>query len=192
MSILREIVTALFGTYRLARRDPDALNYFNISLEGFYHSFLAMILAVPLFAFENAIDYRGIPTDTGLGSFLFLLCIALLVSWGGYLSVMAVLARFMDFADRYSVFVIVYNWVQFAIILIWLPISVIATGILPADIAPVLTLLFIVATYALLWYLIKVTLNVSAMVAVGLAFLEFLIVVLIQGIFSKWLFTAPV
>ena len=191
MTIFREIITSLVGAYQLARRNPDALSYFNISMEGFYRSFLAMILAIPLFAIENAIDYRDIPTETSMGSFLFLLCIALLVSWGAYLSVMAVLARFMGFSDRYSVFVIVYNWVQFAIILIWLPISVIATGILPDNIGPVLTLMFIAATYALLWYVLKVTLNVSGMVAVGLAFLEFLIVVLIQGIFSEWLFTAP-
>jgi hypothetical protein len=125
-------------------------------------------------------------------AFLILLCIALLVSWGSYLLVMAVFARYMGFPDRYSLFVIVYNWVQFAIILVWLPISIIANGILSESFSGMMTLLFIAMTYALLWYVLKVTLQITGMMAVGFAFLEFLIVVLIQGLFSQWLFTAPV
>jgi hypothetical protein len=192
MISLREIVNSLFGAYQLARRDPNALNYFNISTEGFYRSFLAMVLAVPLFAIENSIDYRKVPTETEIIPFLVLLCIALLVSWGAYLVIMAVFARYMGFSDRYSVFVIVYNWMQFAIILIWLPLSIIATGILSGSIAATMTLLFIAATYALLWYVLKITLNLTGLMATGFAFLEFLIVILVQAAFSSWLFTAPV
>ncbi len=192
MISIREIVNSLFGAYLLARRDPHALTYFNMSMEGFYRSFLAMILALPLFAIENSIDYRKIPTDTSIVPFLLFLCLALLVSWGSYLAIMAVLARYMGFSDRYSVFVVVYNWMQFGIILIWFPISIIATGMLPENIAATMTLLFIAATYALLWYVLKVTLNLTGLLAVGFAFLEFLIVVLVQAIFSEWLFTASV
>ncbi|MZR29362.1 hypothetical protein [Sneathiella litorea] len=188
----REIVNSLYGAYLFARRDPNALSHFNISMEGFYRSFLAMILAIPLFAIENSIDYRKISTDTAIVPFLLLLCLALLVSWGTYLLIMAVLARYMGFSNHYSVFVIVYNWMQFAIILLWLPISIIATGVLPESFSSTMTLFFIAATYIFLWYVLKVTLNLSGMTATGFAFLEFLIVILIQGIFSEWLFTAPV
>ncbi|MCC3303555.1 hypothetical protein [Sneathiella sp. HT1-7] len=191
MTSIREIVNSLFGVYLLARRDPHALAYFNMSMEGFYRSFLAMILALPLFAIENSIDYRKVPTDTSIVPFLLYLCLALLISWGSYLAIVAVLARYMGFSDRYSIFVVVYNWMQFGIILVWFPISIIATGIFPENIAATMTLLFIAATYALLWYMLKVTLNLTGMTAVGLAFLEFLIVILVQSIFLEWIFTVP-
>ena len=77
MVSLKEIVNSLYGAYLLARRDPDALSYFNISTEGFYHSFAAMILAVPLFIFESAIDYKALATETAIVPFLLLLCLAL-------------------------------------------------------------------------------------------------------------------
>lgn len=190
MISIREIVNSLFGVYLLARRDPHALTCFNMSMEGFYRSFLAMILALPLFAIENSIDYREIPTDTSIVPFLLYLCLALLISWGSYLAIVAVLARYMGFSDRYSIFVVVYNWMQFGIILVWFPISIIATGIFPENVAATITLLFIAASYALLWYMLKVTLNLTGMTAVGLAFLEFLIVILVQSIFLEWIFTA--
>ncbi|MAZ02079.1 MAG: hypothetical protein CMN56_02965 [Sneathiella sp.] len=190
MVSLREITSSLYGAYMLARRNPDALSYFNISTEGFYHSFAAMLLAVPLFIFENAIDYKSIGTETSLISFLFLLCFALWISWGAYLAVMAILARFMGFSDRYSVFVIVYNWVQLALIIVWFPLSIIASGILPVELASGINLVFIVITYAYLWYIIRVTLNVTGGIAVGFAFIEFLVVILIQATFADWLFTA--
>ena len=149
-----------------------------------------MLLAVPLFVFENAVDYKSIGTETSLVSFLILLCFALWISWGAYLAVMAILARFMGFSDRYSVFVIVYNWVQLALIIVWFPLSIIANGILPAELASGINLVFIIITYAYLWYIIRITLNVAGGMAVGFAFIEFLVVILIQATFADWLFTA--
>ncbi|MEX0582441.1 MAG: hypothetical protein WD185_02115, partial [Sneathiella sp.] len=190
MVSLREITNSLYGAYLLARRDPNALIYFNMSTEGFYRSFAAMILAVPLFVFENAIDYKSLETETTLIPFLLLLCFTLWVSWGAYLAVMAVFARFMGFSDKYSVFVIVYNWVQLALILVWFPLSIIANGILPAGLAAGINLVFIIATYVYLWHILRVTLNLTGAMAVGFAFMEFLVVILIQASFSDWLFTA--
>ena len=192
MISLREIVNSLYGAYLLARRDPNALSYFNISTEGFYRSFIAMLLAVPLFTLENSVDYKALSTGTAILPFLVLLCFALWVSWGTYLTIMAVFSRYMGVSDNYSVFVIVYNWVQFALILIWFPLSIIANGILPESMSAAINLVFIAASYVYLWYILRVTLKVTGMTATGFAFLEFLVVVLIQAIFSEWLFTAPV
>ncbi|MFC4272104.1 hypothetical protein GQF03_14905 [Sneathiella chungangensis] len=192
MITLKEISGYFFGAYLLARRDPRALGYFDISAEGFYRSFFAMLLAVPFFAIENAVDYKTLPTGTSIVPFLLLLCLALWSSWGAYLLVMAILAKYIGFPDRYSVFVIVYNWAQFAIILVWLPVSIIISGIFPVAFASAVNLIFIGATYVYLWYILKVTLKVTTTQAVGFAFLEFLVVVLVQAVFSGWLFTAPV
>lgn len=34
-----EVASSLYGAFRLARFDPSGLNYFNISLNGFWNSF---------------------------------------------------------------------------------------------------------------------------------------------------------
>lgn len=186
-----EIRSSLTGAVMLAKRAPDALSYFDLSTDGFYRSFYAMLLAAPLFALENTFDYKSFATDTALVPFILLLCLALWISWGSYLVVMGILARYMGFGDRFGSFVIVYNWAQLALILLWLPITVIATGILPPGVGGLLNLIFIAATYVYLWYILKVTLRTTGYLAAGFAFLEFLVVVLVQSLFSGWLFTAP-
>ncbi|MCF8467359.1 MAG: hypothetical protein K9G33_08160 [Sneathiella sp.] len=191
MVSIKEITWSLYGNYLIARRDKDALHYFNISEAGFYSSFTAMVLAIPFFAFENGLDYKTIATETALIPFLLLLCLALWVSWGAFLFVMGILSKFMGFADKISVFVIVYNWSQLALIALWMPISIISGGLLPAGIASGINLLFIAASYVYLWQILRVTLNLTGTTAAGLAFLEFLVAVLTQSVFSKWLFTAP-
>lgn len=190
MITLQEIRTSLNGAVLLAKRRPGALSYFNLSADGFYRSFYALLLAAPVFALENAFDYRSFETDTALVPFILILCLALWVSWGSYLVVMGTVTRLMGLGDRFGAFVIVYNWVQLGLILVWLPVTVIATGILPPGFGSMLNLIFIVATYVYLWYILKVTLRTSGFIAAGFAFLEFLVVILVQSLFSGWLFTA--
>ena len=167
------------------------LQYFNISAEGFYRSFAAMLLAVPFFILENGIDYKHIATDTALVPFLSLLCLAFWTSWGAFLIFMGSFARLLGFSDKFSIFVIVYNWAQLALIALWLPLSVISGGLLPEGIASGINLLFIGASYVYLWQILRITLNLTGTLAAGFAFLEFLVAVLTQAFFSKWLFTVP-
>jgi hypothetical protein len=150
-----------------------------------------MLLAIPFFAFENGLDYKTIATETSIAPFLLLLCLALWVSWGVFLFIMGLFARFLGFSDKFSVFVIVYNWAQLALIALWLPLSVISGGLLPVGITSGINLLFIGASYVYLWQILRITLNLTGTMAAGFAFLEFLVAILTQSVFSEWLFTAP-
>ena len=112
-------------------------------------------------------------------------------SWGAFLILMGSFARLLGFSDKFSIFVIVYNWAQLALIALWLPLSVISGGLLPEGIASGINLLFIGASYVYLWQILRITLNLTGTLAAGFAFLEFLVAVLTQAFFSKWLFTVP-
>lgn len=186
----KEITWSLYGTYKIARLDPDALQYFNISASGFYRSFAAIFLAIPFFLFENSIDYKKIETATSFVPFLIILGIALAASWLTYLFVAGLVTRLMGNLQKFTVFVIVYNWSQLALIVVWLPISIISTGFLGAELSSVISLIFIAATYVYLWRILKITLEISGSLAAGFAFLEFMIAILTQVLFSDLLFTA--
>jgi len=189
MVSIKEITSSLYGAYRLARLDPDALQYFNISASGFYRSFAAVFLALPFFLIENAIDYKKFETATSFAPFLIVLGIALTVSWMCYLIAAGFLARLLDIFQHFTVFVIVYNWSQLGIIIIWLPLSVLSTGLLDGGLSSIISLLFIAATYVYLWRILRITLGISGLLAVGFAFLEFIIAILTQVLFSDFLFT---
>ncbi|MEH6544812.1 MAG: hypothetical protein V7701_00175 [Sneathiella sp.] len=189
MVSIKEIISSLYGTYRLARLDPDALQYFNISASGFYRSFAAVLIALPFFLIENAIDYKKFETATSFTPFLIVLGIALAVSWMCYLIAAGFFARLLDFSQQFTVFVIVYNWSQLALIIIWLPLSVLSTGLLNAGLSAIISILFIAATYVYLWRILRISLGISGLLAVGFAFLEFMIAILTQVLFSDFLFT---
>jgi hypothetical protein len=52
-----EIVRAIFGAYRLAHFDATGLAYFNNTVEGFWRSFIAAVLAAPAAAILVMINW---------------------------------------------------------------------------------------------------------------------------------------
>jgi len=188
MTNLKEISSSLYGVYHLAKRDQNALNYFNLSTAGFFSSFAAMLIAIPFFSIENAIDYAALPIEISLIPFLAIINIALLVNWAIYLLTIGILAKYLDFGPNFSVFAIVYNWSQLAIMILWFPISIILTGLLGVENTGLFQLLFMLATYVYLWYVLRVTLAVSGSLALGLTFLEFLLTLITQFTFADFLY----
>lgn len=192
MVSLKEISWSLYGAYRLARNDPGALQYFNLSTAGFFTSFAAIILALPFYAIENAIEYQLIATETPIIRFLILLSFTFFINWIVFLLVMAVFAKILDFSDKFSIFVIVHNWAQLAIIVVWMPLSVLSSGLAGGSFYPILSLLFLGAIYVYLWHILRVTLQISGIAALGFAFLKFIISIFANESISDLLFTGPV
>ena len=52
----QEIIRSLTGAWLLAKRDTSALNYFNLSIEGFWRSFSAMVLVLPILILSASIS----------------------------------------------------------------------------------------------------------------------------------------
>ena len=188
MTSWKEISSSLYGVYQLAKRDQNALGHFNISAAGFFSSFAAMLFAIPFFSIENSIDYAALPIEISLIPFLVIINVALLINWAVYLLTIGVLAKYLDYAPNFSVFAIVYNWSQLAIMILWFPISIILTGLLGAENTGLFQLLFMLATYVYLWYVLRVTLAVSGSLALGLTFLEFLLTLIAQFTFADFLY----
>ncbi|GLQ05443.1 hypothetical protein [Sneathiella chinensis] len=188
MAGLTEIIWSLFGCYRLALRDKDALSFFNLSEKGFWASFTAILLSVPVFALSNGIDLSLVDLKVDTGTYLLVISIALITSWCCYLAAMAIAARALDLSDRFVPFVIVYNWAQLALMLVWLPLSILLLGIMGPETMAVFRLLFIGLSYVYLWYILVVTLAVPGPTAAALAFLEFIIAIFVQMAFQNLIF----
>ncbi|TNE33284.1 MAG: hypothetical protein EP348_13225 [Alphaproteobacteria bacterium] len=190
MVSLKEISWSLFGIYRIVRQDRFALDYFNLSASGFYNSFWALLLALPVFIIDNAIDYHFLSDLVSLPEFLLLLTLELYISFGIFIVTIAALARVFGYSDRFSIFIIVYNWLQLAVFLLWLPVSILTNGLLPPGAGNLVSLLFIGASYVLLWQIFRLTLNFSSGQALGFSFLEFLIAYMTQLTLSGWYFSS--
>ncbi|MEP3247685.1 MAG: hypothetical protein ABJN40_07840 [Sneathiella sp.] len=175
MASLTEIIWSLFGCYRLAVRDKNALDFFNISASGFWISFSAILLALPVLALENTLEHNAIGTDVDMLPYLLVRVVGTVASWGIYLTFIALFDQFYSRTGRFGAFVIVYNWAQFALILIWFPISILTMGLMGPEATSLFALIFMGLSYVYLWYIIVTSMEVSGPVAAMLAFSEFII-----------------
>ena len=81
MISLREVLTALYGAYRLARLDVGGLRFFDITDQGFWRSFFAAALVAPLYLVLLLIRYSNLPAPIPLFRFIALESIAYVIAW---------------------------------------------------------------------------------------------------------------
>jgi hypothetical protein len=117
MFLIQEILSALTGAFRLVRRDADGMNLFNLSVVGFWRSFIAALIVLPIYIPLNVMEARRAGLDvsnhiwheiTGYG-----------LIWVVHPIVVLLLAYLLQRTNRYAAFVIASNWVsvpQFAIL----------------------------------------------------------------------------
>lgn len=180
MSLVTEISRSVTGCYRFVRGDKQAFQYFNLSIEGFYRSFLAMALIIPVIIIYSLVFARMSEQEINLFSLVFHEMAISFVSWTIYLSALYMLARYFGVAGNFPTFVIVYNWSQVFFALIWLPLTVLAITLKSPSAMAIVSMIFISASYFYLWYIIMRSLAVATMTAVGFAVLEFLVSLMVR------------
>ncbi len=186
-----EIQQYLTGTWRMMTGRPDGLDQLDISSDGFWNSFFAIVLVVPVFAVDwvAATNELALATD-GLGTrgtIVLRLAIADLTTWLVPIAVLAIVAGPLGIGDRFVHYVIASNWA--AVLLNWLllPISLIdLAGIEEYDtvLALVLIVLLVVAL-VLYWRLINAVLQKGAWAATllfaGMLFAEMFVFYSVRG-----------
>ena len=126
--MLVEITKSINGAWRIARMDQNALNYFNMSIEGFWRSFLAVLIVVPLyvvFLVLNLGQLSGMELPAGSAtSKEFYVAIKLAAHFLGWLAfpvVMIPISRLMDLSQSYVPYIIVWNWSNVLVMAVILP-----------------------------------------------------------------------
>lgn len=128
--MLRFVAASLTGAWRLARLKPDGFDWFDLSAEGFWRSFLAVPVVMPLFLGFVAVQAGSGPASwTG---YFFVEVVGYILAWFTFLGLMVPFARFFGLGPGYVPFVVAYNWAQVLILLLLLPPTLLrAIGIMP-------------------------------------------------------------
>lgn len=141
----QEILDSLYGAWRILRMDPGALGYFNQSVEGFWRSFFAIVLVVPIFAFityvgtESAPEEQQVAAVLAPGTSVIVHTLALLLAWAAFPTAMIWLTRMLNLSHRYVVYIIVWNWSNVISAVIFLIVMLLlVTGILSQGVVGVL------------------------------------------------------
>ena len=126
--MLVEITKSINGAWRIARMDQNALNYFNMSIEGFWRSFLAVLIVVPLyvvFLVLNLGQLSGMELHVGSATptdfYVAIKLAAHILGWLAFPVVMIPISRLMDLSQSYVPYIIVWNWSNVLVMAVILP-----------------------------------------------------------------------
>lgn len=111
MPRLAEIWQALYGAWRLARLDRNALRYFDLSHRGTWRSFWAAAYCYPFFLLERWLELPGENvTDSGLGHIFLVETIAYVIGWTAFPLAALALCRRLGREEGGFDFITAYNW----------------------------------------------------------------------------------
>lgn len=186
-----EIQTYLVGAWRLMMSKPDGVRVLDVSADGFWNSFFAILVAFPALS----VSWAGLAaelSEEGLGSrFSILLRLAVIdvAAWVLPLLVLGLVARPAGILDRYPHFVVASNWASALLAWMMLPAGLLKLFVPEAgDLNGVVSLVVFLVALVLSWRLTNAVLakgaGIASAVFVGMVFSGIFLIFFLQGLFG--------
>ncbi|MEM7225725.1 MAG: hypothetical protein AAF495_22295 [Pseudomonadota bacterium] len=176
-----EIAASIYGAWRLARRDPAGLDYFNRTLEGFWRSFFVAVLVAPGYALLIGLDWASHAPAASFGRAVLVTTIAYVITWVAFPVIMYHIAQAIDRQHRYISFIVAANWSWVIQMVLVLPVALLdSSGVLPTALASLLPFLVTALLLTYVWYIAVTALQVTGWVATGLVALDFFLGIVID------------
>jgi hypothetical protein len=178
MSFFGNLAENLAGAWAIMRGRADGLTRLDLSLEGFWRSFAAIVLLVP-FALLALISQERLAAaageEAGTGG-LGLEAVALVVDWFAFPLVFALLARPLGLGARYVPFIVARNWASVIVAaMVALVHAAHVVGIVPSQFAPVLLFAAIAIALRFSYVIARTALGVPIGLALPIVVLDLLI-----------------
>jgi hypothetical protein len=168
-----EIVSSLIGAWRVFRMNPDAMHWFETSLEGFWRSFFAAVLALPAFALPFAFQVAELERAPEPVVAVLLGGIAYVASWIAFPVVAAFVVRPMGFGHMYVPYIVVHNWSGALIAQVYLAVEIlIRVGIFAGELGGFVKLILFAVTLWYAWRIARVALGATVSLAAAMVALS--------------------
>jgi hypothetical protein len=175
-------VDAAFG---LVMRDKRAWDKFDLTVEGFYRSFAAFLIVLPMNIIADLISVQVTASESqakeaveqayGVSDAVFS-TVALAVQWTIFPVVMIFVLRFLGLANRYAPLIIAHNWGTIVVYLFNMPAFLLfAAGFISADDAIGLNLITLIFTLYYRYYTAETALDAGWSIAASTALLGFVL-----------------
>ncbi len=192
-----EIINALIGAWKIARRDPTALSHFDFSADAFWRSFAAFIFAMPFYLVFISAEWRMIGeaevvvTNTLLG-YTTIELLSYVAFWVLYPVSMVFLCRTLSLTQNFAPYIIVYNWSSVLVAVLLAPPYVLYSfGIASIETAAFLILLVFVTALLYRWQIAVTVFRTTPALAAGIVAFELALGFLINLVASSFLGVGP-
>jgi len=178
-----EAFAAIKGAFRLFLRDRNGLAYFRTDGPALLNSFWAAIIVMPGWYLLDYLTESGIWMDVPFIPGLVMELAGYSMMWTVWPQIMLLIVKFLDRDDRYNIYIIAQNWMAVPSVLLYL----VTVGGATITGQPDLTIQ-IVALVSAIWilfyhfYVLRVSLKVTAPIAVGLVLANFVLNVILLDI----------
>jgi hypothetical protein len=165
-----QIQQYLTGAWRMMTGRPDGLDMLDLSVDGFWNSFFAIVIAFPalVVGWVSAANGLGGESLGGRVSVLVRLGMIDMLTWIVPIALLAAVARPFGIAHRFVPYVVATNWASALFIWIMLPPAVVNLFWPSIEQATSLvSLLIFLATLVLAWRVTNAALGMGATVASG-------------------------
>jgi hypothetical protein len=179
-----EVQLALAGCLRLARGDRGGLACFDRSLDGFWRSFRAAVISYPLYLMLLAMRVSIAEwQQSGGWRIVTVETIGYVVAWVAFPLLMLNVARWIGRAHRFFDFMVPYNWCQVPQSALFVLVGLVsAGGVLSAQVSEAMDLAAAIATLLYEWFIARVALDTTGLVAVFVVLLDLVLGVLISRV----------
>ena len=191
MITARDAVMGIYGAWRLLLFDRSGLQYIDSTIDGFWKSFYAAVVALPgvyilrlLFLDTNP----EVLAETGTARIVLVFAIDYAYQWILFPLVMFSIAEAIGCSRHYVTFIVARNWSQILQIAIVLPAAALfaAGSSDEPGIGPLVLLAAYAVTWVYAWFIARTALDLSRQAATVIVLVELAISVSIS-IFSELL-----
>lgn len=183
MAILSDVITSVFGAWRLAHFDARGLAYFDTSERGFWRSFLAAALIAPFYAVLAGLMFTESQPLPSPVRFAIAEALYFAVSWLAYPVVIYELTARLGCRDRFIPYIVAYNWAAVLQNALFLPIKILAVaGIWSPTVSGLVELAALAAVVAYMWFIARSALGIKPALAAGLVVLDLALSIIIRSI----------
>ncbi len=179
-----EITRSVSGAWRLARFDPGGMNYFDLSIRGFWRSFGAAVVVLPVYIYFVAVGFHG--TDASTAWFVIVKTLNYGAPWAVFPILMVGLARILNLTENYIPFIIASNWASVLQVLLFIPVNTFAAfGGLESGGGAIFYLLTLTMVLVYQWFVARTSLQTTKAIAGGLVAVDLLVGFFVAGVFDR-------
>jgi hypothetical protein len=176
-TLVAEARLSLAAAWLLARGDRSAYGLMNLSEDGFWRSFAAILPVLPLYLYSTDVGARldigsaAAPTSSTMATVL-----SLLIQWVTWPILIAAIGKPLGWGANFVRYVVAFNWSSVYVIGVMLPpLMLFDAGVIGRDMMSLLGLASMAAALWIRWIVAVTGLQVSGLVAAGLVFAELLL-----------------
>ncbi|HSG94937.1 MAG TPA: hypothetical protein VLA28_05420, partial [Afifellaceae bacterium] len=168
----------LSGAWDVMNGRAEGLNKLDLTIDGFWRSFGAIVLILPVALIAMASERVILPAVGGevvalTGGYVVLRLIAVVVDWLAFPAILALLARPMGIARRFVPYIVARNWAAVPVAFMFaVPHLFHALGVLPTGMLSFMLLILFGIAVWFAYVVVRTAMQVPPVLAIPIVVLE--------------------